>query len=51
MTNKEIIDNVDIIVNNYLKGFEVNSKDAPIIKASIDLIANLLININTIANK
>lgn len=51
MNDKDIESRVAIIVGAYLKGVKTKPEDEAVIKAGVDLITNLLININDIAKR
>lgn len=51
LSDRDIEARVTIIVTSLLKDTKIKPEDKPFINAGVDLIANLLININDIANK
>ncbi len=51
MTESDIRSRVYIIVDAYSKGVKIKEEDKAVINAGIDLIVNVLVCINDIANK
>ncbi len=51
LSDRDIESRVTVVITALLNGVKIRSEDKPIISAGIDLITNILININDIANK